>query len=96
LKYSADEFKDYIDTLLTTGMTWENYGEWHIDHYVPVSAFKVDTPPYIVCSFKNVRPLWGSEIEIDGILYEGNLNKGSKLPVDIDEYFIPYIKEELL
>lgn len=95
LKYSADEFKEHIESLFTTGMTWKNYGKWHVDHYIPVTAFKPDTPPHVVCSFKNIRPLWALETEIDGILYEGNLNKSNKLPKDIDEYFMPFIKDKI-
>jgi hypothetical protein len=39
-------------------MSWENYGEWHIDHIKMVSEFDKDTPVDIVNSLKNVRPLW--------------------------------------
>ena len=28
-----------IESLRLPGMTWNNYGEWHVDHIVPCSAF---------------------------------------------------------
>jgi hypothetical protein len=76
LGYSALELKEYLSTLFTEGMSWDNYGEWHIDHKKPVSAFHKDTPPNIVCALSNLQPLWAITREIDGVVYEGNLNKG--------------------
>ena len=49
-------------------MSWDNYGEWHIDHKKPISAFHKDTPPHIINSLCNLQPLW----EID------NLKKSNK------------------
>ena len=39
------------------GMSWTNYGEWHIDHIVHVSLFKNETPFHIPNSLENLRPL---------------------------------------
>ena len=33
-------FKKHIKQQLTEGMSWENYGEWHIDHKVPLKYNK--------------------------------------------------------
>jgi len=57
----------------------ENYGEWHIDHIYPVSKFDKDTPTNIVNALNNLQPLWASSRIIDGVLYEGNLNKNNKI-----------------
>lgn len=78
LGYSAKELKEHIEKLFTVGMYWENYGEWHIDHIKPVSSFEKDTKVSIVNSLENLRPLWSTTREIDGIIYEGNLNKSNK------------------
>lgn len=75
LGYSALELKQHIESLFTIGMSWENYGEWHIDHIKPVSSFDKDTPMNIVNALINLQPLWATTREIDGIVYEGNLNK---------------------
>ncbi len=77
LGYIAEILKEYLSTLFTPGMSWDNYGEWHIDHIKPVSSFDTDTPPNIVCALSNLQPLWATTREIDGVVYEGNLNKGS-------------------
>jgi len=60
-------------------MSWENHGEWHIDHIKPVSSFDKDTPMNIVNALSNLQPLWKTTREINGIIYEGNLNKGKKI-----------------
>ena len=76
LGYSAEELKVYIESKFTPGMTWENHGEWHIDHIIPVSAFNEDADIKYVCGLSNLQPLWATTREIDGVVYEGNLNKG--------------------
>jgi len=75
LGYSAEDLKYHISSLFTPGMSWENYGEWHIDHIKPVCSFDSNTPVSIVCALSNLQPLWATTREIDGIIYEGNLNK---------------------
>ena len=49
-------------------MNWENYGEWHIDHIIPVSKFSKDTPMDVVNALDNLQPLWGID----------NLKKGNR------------------
>jgi len=78
LGYSAKELKFHIEKQFTTGMSWDNHGEWHIDHKRSVVDFPPDTPVKIVCELSNLRPMWGTTREIDGIIYEGNINKGSR------------------
>jgi hypothetical protein len=40
-------------------MTWDNHGEWHIDHIKPISSFNVYDDPSVVNSLENLQPLWG-------------------------------------
>jgi len=76
LGYSAEQLKIHMQNLFTIGMSWENHGEWHIDHIKPVTSFDKMTPANIVCALTNLQPLWATTREIDGVVYEGNLNKG--------------------
>jgi hypothetical protein len=78
LGYSTLDLKQHIESLFTDGMTWNNYGEWHIDHIKPVTRFSNDTPPNIVNQLSNLQPLWSTTREINGVTYMGNLNKGTK------------------
>ena len=78
LGYSILELKEHISSLFTDGMSWENYGEWHIDHIKPVISFPKNTPPKIVNELKNLRPLWKTTRKINDVIYEGNLNRLKK------------------
>jgi len=75
LGYSALDLKHHIEKQFSSGMTWENHGEWHIDHITPVINFDSQADIKIVCALKNLRPMWATTREIDGIFYEGNLNR---------------------
>jgi len=37
---SVNECRDYIANMFTDGMSWDNHGEWHIDHIKPVKLFR--------------------------------------------------------
>lgn len=76
LGYTYVELKRYIEGLFTDGMSWENYGEWHVDHIRPLSSFKENESVKIVNALSNLQPLWATTREVNGIVYEGNLNKG--------------------
>lgn len=56
-------FKDYIASLFKDGMSWDNYGEWHIDHITPCFTFDLSKPEEQNKCFhySNQRPLWAKE-----------------------------------
>ena len=60
--YSADELKIHLELQFNNGMSWENMGEWHVDHIVPKSRFHYDNPDhpeFRVCwGLSNLQPLW--------------------------------------
>ena len=55
--------KEYLEARFLPGMTWENYGKWHIDHIIPLSRVNLfDTNElHMVCNYKNLQPMWGSD-----------------------------------
>jgi hypothetical protein len=61
LGYSALDLKKHIEALFTDGMSWENYGEWHIDHIKPVTKFDKNELPSVVNALSNLQPLWANE-----------------------------------
>ena len=61
LGYSVLDLKVHLESLFTEGMSWENYGDWHIDHIKPVSKFDPETPMRIVNALSNLQPLWGPD-----------------------------------
>lgn len=56
-------------------MSWENYGEWHIDHIIPDSWFNYssteDDEFKKSWSLDNLQPMWGKENQSKGNKYAG-------------------------
>lgn len=69
LGYSALQLKEHIEKQFLPGMSWENHGEWHIDHIHPVSRFSENSLVSEVCALDNLQPLWGID----------NLSKSNKI-----------------
>jgi len=64
------ELRVRFESLFQPGMTWENHGQWHIDHIRPLASFDLQDPLQLAqaCNFSNLQPLWATE----------NLSKGSR------------------
>lgn len=73
LKYSPENLIEHLEGKFKDGMTWDNYGEWHVDHIKPISSFKITEigdNEFMSCwSLDNLQPLWGEE----------NIRKSNKL-----------------
>ncbi len=72
LGVNIDEFKNYIESKFTEGMTWENYGEWQIDHIIPISHGTNQDEICRLNYYTNLRPLWKFE----------NLKKSNKILIE--------------
>jgi hypothetical protein len=53
-------FRQHLENQFTDGMTWDNYGEWHIDHILPCCSFDLTLIENQKKCFNyfNTRPLW--------------------------------------
>ena len=58
--YKISELHSHLDRQFVKGMGWENYGQWHIDHIVPLSSFALNDVR-AAWALPNLRPLWASE-----------------------------------
>jgi len=63
-----DEFKKYIENMFLEGMSWENHGDWHLDHKTPVSWGNNEEEIYKLNHYTNFQPLWEKD----------NLSKGNR------------------
>jgi hypothetical protein len=61
--YTAQELRAHIASQFEYGMTWDNWGEWHIDHIKPVAQLIREgiTCPAKINALSNLRPLWAQE-----------------------------------
>lgn len=65
LKYTPDELIGHLESQFKDGMSWDNYGEWHVDHKTPISSYTINEigdKQFMECwSLNNLQPLWGKE-----------------------------------
>jgi len=67
---SVPKLRQHLEAQFTEGMTWDNHGEWHIDHIKPCASFDLtDAEQQRECfNYTNLQPLWARD----------NLSKGAK------------------
>jgi len=63
----------HLESKFLPGMTWNNRGDWHIDHVRPLASFSFETaqcPDFKAAwSLSNLQPLWALD----------NIRKGAKV-----------------
>lgn len=63
--YTFSELRAHLERQFQAGMSWENYGQWHVDHIAPLSSFSIssESDPDLLSawSLANLRPLWAAE-----------------------------------
>ena len=62
-------FMRYISSKFQKGMTFENHGEWHLDHIIPISKANTEEDIIRLNHYTNFQPLWA----------EDNLTKSDKI-----------------
>ena len=55
-------FMDHLTNLFEPGMSWDNYGAWHLDHKTDLGNFNVlnDEELRKANHYKNIRPMWAT------------------------------------
>jgi hypothetical protein len=68
---SIEQLKQHLISKFKPGMSWRNYGKWHVDHIRPCASFDLSKPAEQRKCFHytNLQPLWAGD----------NLRKGSKV-----------------
>lgn len=70
---SINELRTWLESQFQDGMTWDNYGQWHVDHVYPCAKFNLEQPyeQKICFNWFNLQPLWAKD----------NLIKGNKINI---------------
>jgi hypothetical protein len=55
------ELRDYIAAQFRTGMCWERYRQWEVNHVKPLSAARTLNELITLCHYSNLQPLWRGE-----------------------------------
>lgn len=63
------ELVAHIESKFQPGMTWENRGEWHIDHITPLATAETEADIIRLNHYTNLQPLWAAD----------NLRKGGRI-----------------
>jgi len=68
---TVEDLRLFLEAEFVEGMSWENYGEWHVDHIRPCASFNLEDPEEQKRCFHwtNLQPLWAQD----------NLRKGAKI-----------------
>ena len=69
LGISYEKVKLHIERQFTDGMNWNNQGEWHIDHIIPLSSANTEAELLKLCHYRNLQPLWAVD----------NISKGATI-----------------
>lgn len=67
---SVEELYNHLELSFTQGMSWDNWGEWHIDHVKPLASFDLTDIKQFkqAVHYTNLQPLWAID----------NLRKGAR------------------
>ena len=69
---SSQEYIDHITSLLKEGMSWDNYGDWEIDHIIPINYNNpTDEERIQRFHYTNCQPLLRTDNSSKGNRYVG-------------------------
>ena len=65
LQYTPEQLITHLELQFKDTMSWDNYGEWHVDHKLPITHFNISEmgdEEFMRCwSLDNLQPMWGIE-----------------------------------
>lgn len=59
----VDFLRSHLESKFQSGMSWDNYGLWHVDHIKPLSSFNLllTEQQHEACHYLNLQPLWAKD-----------------------------------
>lgn len=55
---TVSELRDHLEKQFQPGMSFENHGQWHIDHVIPLASATTQEEIEKLCHYTNLQPLW--------------------------------------
>jgi hypothetical protein len=83
LGYTHQQFKEHIENQFTKGMTWDSI---HVDHKIPLTWFKKETPISIINHLSNLQPLFAKD----------NISKSNNFSHEVDKKYFKLAKPFLV
>lgn len=74
------EFRRHIASQFQEGMSEANYGEWHLDHIIPLASASSIEEVERLSHYTNYQPLWA----------EDNLRKSDNLPAGYEKMMLAF------
>ena len=70
---SIEKAKQHIEQQFIKGMSWANYGKWHIDHIRPCASFDLtnEEQQKQCFNYTNLQPLWATDNLKKSSIYNG-------------------------
>jgi hypothetical protein len=65
---TIDDLRLHLESKFQSGMSWQNYGQWHVDHKQPLAFAKTERELIGLFHYTNLQPLWAID----------NIKKGAK------------------
>jgi len=65
---TIDHARRHIEKQFRKGMSWDNHGEWELDHIIPLAKWDLTNPQHIKRAnhYSNLQPLWKQENRAKG------------------------------
>jgi len=67
--------KAHIERQFIKGMSWDNQGDWHIDHIIPLASANTEEELKKLCHYSNLQPLWAFDNLMKSDKINGQQNK---------------------
>jgi len=65
LQYTPESLIKHLESQFENNMNWDNYGDWHVDHKLPITSFNIQEmgdEEFMRCwSLENLQPMWGTD-----------------------------------
>lgn len=80
---SVKDCRQHLESKFQNGMSWENYGEWEIDHIIPCASFDLtkEEEQKKCFHYTNLQPLWWLDNITKGDKHDGKQTRNNRIKI---------------